>query len=146
MTPDPVSFFFGKRRLGIDIRDDYGRLLDGSADPGAIHQGGDQANEAPIGGQPLAVTSTRTVALFSGPMQVRRDGKAFVDLDIPDFEGHVRLMVVAYDRHATGNPGSGLGHRNDLKQVRTAGRCGEHPRNRVCSRTIPTPPLRGPGA
>jgi uncharacterized protein YfaS (alpha-2-macroglobulin family) len=70
MTPDPVSFFFGKRRLGIDIRDDYGRLLDGSADPGAIHQGGDQGNEAPIGGQPLAVTSTRTVALFSGPVQV----------------------------------------------------------------------------
>ena len=42
-TPDPVKFLFGKRRLGFDIRDDYGRLLDGSADPGTIHQGGDGA-------------------------------------------------------------------------------------------------------
>ncbi len=29
-TPDPNSFYFGKRRLGAEIRDDYGRLLDGT--------------------------------------------------------------------------------------------------------------------
>ena len=27
-SPDPVNYFFGKRRLGVDLRDDYGRLLD----------------------------------------------------------------------------------------------------------------------
>ena len=98
-TPDPVKFLFGKRRLGFDIRDDYGRLLDGSADPGTIHQGGDK----PIGGQPLEVTSTRTVALFAGPVQIRRDGTAQITLDVPDFEGQLRLMAVAYSRHAIGH-------------------------------------------
>ena len=98
-TPDPVKFLFGKRRLGFDIRDDYGRLLDGSADAGTIHQGGDK----PIGGQPLEVTSTRTVALFAGPVQIQRDGTAQITLDVPDFEGQLRLMAVAYSRHAIGH-------------------------------------------
>ena len=98
-TPDPVKFLFGKRRLGFDIRDDYGRLLDGSADPGTIHQGGD----GPIGGQPLAVTSTRAVALFAGPVQIQRNGTAQITLDVPDFEGQLRLMAVAYSRHAIGH-------------------------------------------
>jgi uncharacterized protein YfaS (alpha-2-macroglobulin family) len=98
-TPDPVKFLFGKRKLGFDIRDDYGRLLDGSADPGTIHQGGD----IPIGGQPLEVTSTRTVALFAGPVPIQRDGTAQIALDVPDFEGQLRLMAVAYNRHAVGH-------------------------------------------
>jgi uncharacterized protein YfaS (alpha-2-macroglobulin family) len=97
-TPDPVQFLFGKRRLGIDIRDDYGRLLDGSADSGTIREGGD----GPIGGQPLEVSSTRTVALFSGPLLVDKDGTVKVGLDIPDFEGQLRLMAVAYTHHAAG--------------------------------------------
>jgi uncharacterized protein YfaS (alpha-2-macroglobulin family) len=101
-TPDPVKFLFGKRRLGFDIRDDYGRLLDGSADPGTIHQGGD-GGDKPIGGQPLEVTSTRTVALFAGPVQIQRDGTAQITLDVPDFEGQLRLMAVAYSRHAVGH-------------------------------------------
>jgi alpha-2-macroglobulin len=97
-TPDPAGYFFGKRRLGVDIRDDYGRLLDGSADPGAIREGGD----AGIGGPGLDVTSTRTVALFSGPVAVDRDGTTRVTLDIPDFEGQLRLMAVAYGHAAAG--------------------------------------------
>jgi uncharacterized protein YfaS (alpha-2-macroglobulin family) len=101
-TPDPVKFLFGKRRLGFDIRDDYARLLDGSADSGTIHQGGD-GGDKPIGGQPLEVTSTRTVALFAGPVQIQRDGTAQITLDVPDFEGQLRLMAVAYSRHAVGH-------------------------------------------
>jgi len=28
-SPDPLGYFFGKRRLGLDIRDLYGQLIDG---------------------------------------------------------------------------------------------------------------------
>ena len=97
-TPDPGSFLFGKRRLGIDIRDDYGRLLDNSAALGQIRSGGDEA----VGGVGLPVVSSRTVALFSGPVQVAADGRARVELDIPDFEGQLRIMAVAYNRDAVG--------------------------------------------
>ena len=26
-SPNPVNYFFGRRALGVDLRDDYGRLL-----------------------------------------------------------------------------------------------------------------------
>jgi alpha-2-macroglobulin len=102
-APDPAQFLFGKRRLGLELRDDYGRLLDGSAARGAIRQGGDAAaSGASLGGQGLAVVSTRTVALFSGPVRVDRDGSAQIVIDIPDFEGQLHLMAVAYNRGAVG--------------------------------------------
>jgi len=96
-SPDPVGFLFGKRALGVAMRDDYGKLLDGSADPGKI-QGGDEG----IGGAGLPVVSTRTVALFSGPIQVDSTGNAKITLKIPDFEGQLRLMAVAYSAHCVG--------------------------------------------
>ena len=32
-APDPENWYFGQRRLGVEIRDLYGRLIDGSARP-----------------------------------------------------------------------------------------------------------------
>ncbi len=98
-TPDPAAFLFGKRLLGIEMRDDYGRLLDGSAAAGAIQEGGDEG----IGGPGLPVTTTRTVALFSGPVALDAGGNASIRLDIPDFEGQLRLMAIAYDPHGVGS-------------------------------------------
>jgi uncharacterized protein YfaS (alpha-2-macroglobulin family) len=97
-TPDPAGFLFGKRALGVSMRDDYAKLLDGSADPGQI-QGGDEG----VGGPGLPVVSTRTVAIFNGPISVDADGNASVTLHIPDFEGQLRLMAVAYTTHAVGS-------------------------------------------
>jgi uncharacterized protein YfaS (alpha-2-macroglobulin family) len=97
-TPDPLGFLYGKLTLGLDIRDDYGNLLDGSADAGAVHEGGDAA----LGGAGLAVESTNVVSLFSGPVTVGADGTAMIPVKIPDFEGQLRLMAVGYDRAQVG--------------------------------------------
>jgi uncharacterized protein YfaS (alpha-2-macroglobulin family) len=35
-------------------------------------------------------------------LQIQRDGTAQIMLDVPDFEGQLRLMAVAYSRHAIG--------------------------------------------
>src|SRR5262249_34585824 len=41
-TPDPVAYFFGRHALGVDLRDDYGRLLNPNLGaPAEAHQGGD---------------------------------------------------------------------------------------------------------
>ena len=96
-SPDPVDHFFGQYRLGVDLMDDYGRLLDpnqGAAAP--VRQGGDQ-----IGGAGLSVVPTRTVALWSGPVSFA-DGAATVELDIPDFNGELRLMAVAWSQSGLG--------------------------------------------
>lgn len=98
-TPDPAGYYFGKRRLGLDMRDDYGRLLDTRADDlGRIRSGGDSGD---IGG--LDIVPTRTVALFSGPVKLDSKGDATIALEIPDFIGQLRLMAVAYDKDKVGS-------------------------------------------
>ncbi len=97
-TPDPTAFLFGKRRLGFDMRDDYGHLLDGSATAGQIREGGDES----IGGASLAVTSTKIVSLFSGPVALDSAGNGVVTLEVPDFEGQLRLMALAWSQQGVG--------------------------------------------
>lgn len=109
-SPDPAGWFFGKTRLGIDLLDDYGRLLDpnqGAAAP--VRSGGDQ-----IGGAGLSVVPTKTVALFSGPVRMDRQGRATVSLDIPDFNGELRLMAVAWSRTGLGAATRPMAVRDDV--------------------------------
>ena len=97
-TPDPADYFFGKRRLGVELRDDYGRLLDpnqGAA--GNIRMGGDQ-----IGGAGLTVVPTQSVVLMSAPVKLN-GGKASVTLDVPAFNGELRLMAVAWSNSGVGS-------------------------------------------
>lgn len=98
-TPDPLAFLYGKLNLGLDIRDDYGNLLDGSADAGAIHSGGDSAS---LGGPGLAVESTKVISLFYGPVKIGADGLAQIPITVPDFEGQLRLMAIAYNTTQAG--------------------------------------------
>ncbi|MCC6917706.1 MAG: alpha-2-macroglobulin family protein [Alphaproteobacteria bacterium] len=96
-TPDPVKYFFGKRRLGVDIRDDYGRLIETTRyQVGELRTGGDS-----LGGRGLAVVPQKVVALYSGPVKLE-GGKATVTLDVPDFNGELRVMAVAWTPTAVG--------------------------------------------
>ncbi|WP_270938880.1 alpha-2-macroglobulin family protein, partial [Falsiroseomonas oryzae] len=91
-SPDPVQHFLARRRLGLDIRDDYGRLIaPAEGEAGVLRQGGDD------GGAAMLEIPQRLVALFSGVVRVGPDGMARVPLDLPDFAGELRLMVVAWD-------------------------------------------------
>ncbi|MEM1150148.1 MAG: alpha-2-macroglobulin [Pseudomonadota bacterium] len=97
-SPDPVSYFFGKKALGVSLHDDYGRLLDPNLGlPAEVRTGGDQ-----LGGEGLSVVPTKTVALFSGIVEVGRSGSAKVRFDVPDFNGELRLMAVAWSREGLG--------------------------------------------
>ncbi len=97
-SPDPVTHFFGKKALGVSLYDDYGRLLDPNLGlPADVRTGGDQ-----LGGEGLSVVPTKTVALFSGLVDVGRSGKAQVRFDLPDFNGELRLMAVAWSESGVG--------------------------------------------
>ncbi len=98
-TPDPVDYFFGRRALGVDLRDDYGRLLNPNLGAPAIaRQGGDS-----LGGEGLTVVPTKTVSLFSDVVTLDASGRAKIPLDIPDFNGELRLMAVAWSATAVGS-------------------------------------------
>ncbi|MBE7217785.1 MAG: alpha-2-macroglobulin family protein [Caulobacteraceae bacterium] len=103
-TPDPAAWYFGKRALGLEYRDDYGRLLDpnlGAA--AAIRSGGDEMG----GGEALTATPIKTVALWSGVVDTDAGGHATVRLPAsPDFNGQLRLAAVAWTDEAVGSGAS----------------------------------------
>lgn len=107
-SPSPAAHYLSKRRLGVDMRDDYGRLIRNEAAQ-SQDQGGDG-----FGGKGLDVVPTRTVALFSGVVAVGADGTASIPLDIPDFQGELRLMAVAFDARKVGSAEARLTVRDPL--------------------------------
>ncbi|MBL9034910.1 MAG: alpha-2-macroglobulin family protein [Rhodospirillaceae bacterium] len=103
-TPDPVEYFFGKKRLQVELRDLYGQLIDGKAGRrGQIREGGDGGLD-----QRGAPKNIQMVALYSGLVEVGADGKAAVAFEIPDYNGRLRLMAVAYDEKNVGWAEAGL--------------------------------------
>jgi len=98
-TPDPVDYFLGKRRLGVDLLDLYGQLIETGGRPGQLRSGGDAAGRQ-LGGP--GVRTVKTVALFSGPLALDAQGQAQVPLELPDFNGELRLMAIAWDRSRLG--------------------------------------------
>ncbi len=97
-SPNPQDFFFGRRALGVMVRDDYGRLLNPNLGaPSVARQGGDG-----LGGEGLTVVPTKTVSLFSDVITLDRSGRATIPLEIPDFNGELRLMAVAWSETAVG--------------------------------------------
>ena len=92
VNPDPIGHYLGRRRLGVDIRDDYGRLIaPAEGELALLRQGGDEAEGADALQPPQ-----RVVSLFSGVVRADANGLAMVPLDIPDFAGELRLMAVAW--------------------------------------------------
>ena len=100
-APDASEHYFGQRRLGVGMRDVYGRLIDGlSGAMGAIRSGGDAAATAQLQSPP---PTEALMAFFSGPVTVGADGRAVVEVTRPAFNGTIRLMAVAWSETAVGN-------------------------------------------
>ncbi|WP_371398317.1 alpha-2-macroglobulin [Fretibacter rubidus] len=97
-SPEAAKTLFAKKALGLEIYDDYARLLNPNLGaPAMANSGGDG-----LGGEGLTAVPTRTVALFEGPVAVK-NGKAVVSFDIPDFNGELRLMATAWSESAVGS-------------------------------------------
>jgi uncharacterized protein YfaS (alpha-2-macroglobulin family) len=99
-SPDPSAHYFGQRRLGVELRDIYGNLIDGlNGAMGTVRTGGDAM--ANFGAQSPPPTE-ELVAYFQGPVTVGPDGKATVSFDLPAFNGTVRVMAVAWNDRGVG--------------------------------------------
>jgi uncharacterized protein YfaS (alpha-2-macroglobulin family) len=99
-TPDPDGWFFGQRQLGMDFRDLYGQLIDPTQGlAGALRSGGD-GDGGRFGTPP---PTSVLVAQHSGIVEVAADGTASVTFDMPDFNGAVRLMAMAWSASAVGH-------------------------------------------
>ncbi len=99
-APDPSDHYFGRRKLGVGIRDLYGKLIDGlNGAEGVVRSGGDAGAQARLQADP---PTEELVAYFTGPVEVGEDGYARATFDLPAFNGTVRVMAVAWTQDAVG--------------------------------------------
>jgi len=99
----PDAWYFGQRRLGIAIRDLYGRLIDRmQGEPGRVRSGGDTGAQMQFDGPP---PSEALVAFHSGILRVDAGGRAQVSFDLPDYNGSVRVMAMAWSKGGVGHAG-----------------------------------------
>ena len=93
-TPDPYASLFGRKAYGADQLDIYGQLIEaGQGRLASLAFGGDAALAK--GGKRPA-TSVTIVALQSAPVTLNAQGEGEVSVDIPDFNGELRLMAQAW--------------------------------------------------
>ncbi|WP_050518002.1 alpha-2-macroglobulin family protein [Pseudorhodobacter antarcticus] len=99
-VPDPKAHYFGQRKLGVGLRDVYGRLIDGlNGAVGVVRSGGDAAAQARLEAPP---PTEELVAYFIGPVTVGADGLARASFDLPSFNGTVRVMAVVWSQAGVG--------------------------------------------
>ncbi|MCF7996785.1 MAG: hypothetical protein K9L88_18430, partial [Chromatiaceae bacterium] len=94
----PTQWYFGQRRLGAELRDLYGKLIDRmQGEPGRLRTGSGAGQLMSFEGPP---PSEALVAFQTEPLRLSADGHAEASFDLPDFNGQVRLMAMAWS--ATG--------------------------------------------
>ena len=97
-SPDPVEFYFSRKAMPLIVRDDYVRLLDPNlGEPTMARSGGDS-----LGGEGLTTAPIRVVSLYSGLVDVKNNA-ASIEVELPDFNGKLRLMAVAWSSTAIGS-------------------------------------------
>jgi len=97
--PEVEDHYFGQRALGAEMRDVYGRLIDGlQGAMGQVRSGG-----GALGASAAPPPIEDLVALFSGVVETDANGVAQVAFDLPDFNGTIRLMATAWTDHAVGS-------------------------------------------
>ena len=100
LPPDPQGYYFGQRKLGVGIRDIYGRLIDGlTGADGIVRSGGDSGAQAKLKGP---VPTEELLAFFTGPLTVGADGMVHATFDLPAFNCSVKVMAIAWSRHGVG--------------------------------------------
>lgn len=95
-TPDPHGYMYDKRKLSVESYDLYDLLLPeyqkiaSSAAGGDDYMSGKRQN-------PMKAKRFKLLALWSGIRKTDANGEVKVELDIPQFNGEIRLMAVAYE-------------------------------------------------
>lgn len=103
-TPDPFGHFYQKRRLSVETYDIYSFILpqieeaERKSSPGS-----GRAEEMARRLMPVALRRVKPVALFSGLVKADPSGRATVHLKVPQFQGSLRVMAVAFDNEKYGS-------------------------------------------
>lgn len=104
VSPDPYAFFLRRKRLGLRTHDMYELLLPEVRERATSilrASGGDEeVRKKHL--SPVSVKRVKPVALWSGIVDLAPDGSGTVRFDVPEFQGALRVMVVAFERERFG--------------------------------------------
>ena len=101
-TPSPFDYFFQSREYGVQLQDVYQRLIEANEGGYARQRFGGDAPSLTRGGDRPS-TDVQIVAVHRQAVQANDMGKAIFELDIPDFNGSLRLMAVAHTERDFGS-------------------------------------------
>ncbi len=106
-VPDPIEYFLGQQKLGIEIRDIYAQLIQARGAHAKFNVGSDgELAEAIRDG--VVSNKREVVALFTKVLSFDDKGVAEVELEIPDYQGALKLVALAWNKNATGSAQSEL--------------------------------------
>ncbi|MEM7409327.1 MAG: alpha-2-macroglobulin [Myxococcota bacterium] len=96
-SPDPFGHFYRRRALSVSSHDVFSFLLpdldlEGEADAGGGSGGAGRTQFLRTEG----IRRVKPVAFWSGPLQTDASGRAQVRFELPEFQGALRVMAVAY--------------------------------------------------
>ncbi len=91
-TPNPYKYFYARKALQTETFDFFKHLLP------EIRRGSSGGGDAELGQRvnPLGVRRFKPLALWSGILKTNGNGEASISLDVPEFNGELRLMALAY--------------------------------------------------
>ena len=95
-TPDPMVDLFPRRKLGVGTEETVGWAIALPAAGNSSATGG--GDDAP-GGRVQAITP---VALWSGVVDIPENGQVEIELEVPQYQGALRVMAVAADTERVG--------------------------------------------
>jgi len=118
--PQPGKWYFGQRQLGLELYDVYGKLIDGLAGAtGLIRSGGDAVEGLSAKGSP---PTQKLISFYSGIVKVDAQGQANVTFAMPQFNGTVRVMAVAWSKSGVGDASSDVIVRDPIVLTATVAR------------------------
>lgn len=100
-TPDPHQWFFQARRYSVEQKDIYNKIIELTKGGLTKPRFGGDADKHAGGVRPDS--SVKIVSLFSTLVKADKDGIANIKLDIPDFNGRLRLMALAFNESQFGS-------------------------------------------
>jgi len=100
-TPNPAKYFWGQKSLGIKIRDVYSDLIKVTGEHGEFEVGSDDELKESLN-ENVTANKREVLSLISKPLKFK-DGKAIAEFDIPEFQGSLKVMAVAWSKKGVGS-------------------------------------------
>ena len=115
-TPDPDRTFAAQRALGVSPFDLYAELMPVTEEQmeAVPAPGGDGEDALRRRLNPIKANRFKPVALWQAALALDTNGQAAVRLDLPEFNGELRLMAVAYDATQAGSTSLPVQVKRDL--------------------------------